>query len=900
MVRRIPSLAAYLFFFGLVLALSFVPQAPARAAPETFGPRPDWVSPSWLPGIDPSRANQTVGGVYMLLADRQENWHPGEKDTYYRIAYQVQGREGLEWAASVAETYDPSHETILFHHLKVIRDGVAKDISGTTSFTTIRQERDLQSGLLTGELTLHAELDDIRVGDIVDYAYTINSRALVAHDYYSGTFKAASSEPVGLLRFRLLVPMGTSLYQKADDGITLNRTGQLGKSVVYERLVVNPEPQLAEEAVPGWIDQWPYVQLSSMPSWSALVKELLPAYEAAPSDLPADFLRQVDEIGQRYAEPTARMGAALRLVQDTIRYVGIEIGTGSFLPRRPEEVVSTGYGDCKDKALLLATALRRLGIEAHVALVNSNRGEALAGDLPSPYRFDHAIVEAVVDGKTYWLDATLSQQGGAGSDVIQASYGYALPIAAGTENLLHMPAYDPKEPDAALVELFEVPEKPDAPIALTVTATYGAWEAERMRYRLSASSTASIQRGYDDRYGRSYPGAYRQEEMTVADDRDANRIVITNKFFLDRDDLKFVSPGGRFHIDGDFLDGFLPVPALHGRRFPVALDAPMYRRQTTMIRGPHVRMDALESQTLENAYFTFKLDSRAEDGSFDVDWELKILQPTARVDDMRSYLRDVRSLKDALWWSYGLEALYPMLPQVVKPVETAPEKAAKIDDKPPVTQVSQLNSNTFWLVVALACSGILLCRWLVRALGSDREYCRAGFYYPVSIKKFVIMNIATLGWFQFFWVWKCFLWMRDLNGRKIWVSPRMLFYPLWLYSLFRDANRRIEGRQIWWGMGLAGCGVSVVAQLLAGLLSSWPTAEPTEAGIVAGLISVGLVVVSTLGALPIVLAVHRANPALSEVEQRNSRISKSSALVMIPGLLTYAVLVLMAFRTFHG
>ena len=56
--------------------------------------------------------------------------------------------------------------------------------------------------------------------------------------------------------------------------------------------------------------------------------------------MPADFAQEVDEIAARWKRPADRMTEATRLVQDRIRYVGVEIGEGSFVPRRPADVVA--------------------------------------------------------------------------------------------------------------------------------------------------------------------------------------------------------------------------------------------------------------------------------------------------------------------------------------------------------------------------------------------------------------------------------------------------------------------------------------------------------------------------------------------------------------------------------
>src|SRR5262249_26755272 len=66
--------------------------------------------------------------------------------------------------------------------------------------------------------------------------------------------------------------------------------------------------------------------------------------------------------GAKTRDDTIR--AVHRWVAQDIRYVSIALGMGGYQPRAPEEVVSTGFGDCKDKATLFVASLNKLGIQA--------------------------------------------------------------------------------------------------------------------------------------------------------------------------------------------------------------------------------------------------------------------------------------------------------------------------------------------------------------------------------------------------------------------------------------------------------------------------------------------------------------------------------------------------------
>jgi tetratricopeptide (TPR) repeat protein len=108
------------------------------------------------------------------------------------------------------------------------------------------------------------------------------------------------------------------------------------------------------------------------------------------------------------ADPASHMKAIEALlaeVQKQVRYTGVELGFAAFEPRRPEETLSRGYGDCKDKAALLVSRLRKAGMASTLALLTPYPAPDVLPDVPGTEAFSHAIV--YVPGKhPLWIDPT--------------------------------------------------------------------------------------------------------------------------------------------------------------------------------------------------------------------------------------------------------------------------------------------------------------------------------------------------------------------------------------------------------------------------------------------------------------------------------------------------------------
>lgn len=95
-----------------------------------------------------------------------------------------------------------------------------------------------------------------------------------------------------------------------------------------------------------------------------------------------------------------------RYVQRKVRYVAYEEGEAGYRPDLPAEVLRKNYGDCKGMALLLATLLNRVGIEADVAAIGTKRIPFKISEVPSLGATNHMICIVPSENDTLFLDAT--------------------------------------------------------------------------------------------------------------------------------------------------------------------------------------------------------------------------------------------------------------------------------------------------------------------------------------------------------------------------------------------------------------------------------------------------------------------------------------------------------------
>jgi hypothetical protein len=129
-------------------------------------------------------------------------------------------------------------------------------------------------------------------------------------------------------------------------------------------------------AFSGWAD---------MGTWYAGLSEA----RRAPDET---VTRKAQELTANAPDTLAKIRALAEFAQKEIRYVSIQIGVGGFQPHPAPGVLANRYGDCKDKATLLAALLKAIGIDSHFIVINTDRGSVNPDSPVSLYSFNHVVL----------------------------------------------------------------------------------------------------------------------------------------------------------------------------------------------------------------------------------------------------------------------------------------------------------------------------------------------------------------------------------------------------------------------------------------------------------------------------------------------------------------------------
>jgi hypothetical protein len=330
----------------------------------------------------------------------------------------------------------------------------------------------------------------------------------------------------------------------------------------------------AEDSTPDWFDPWETVQVTEYASWSE-VGRWADALFRLDDGSRAAVAKLADEIRESNRGRDAQLVAAIRFVQDDIRYLGIEMGRGSHEPRQPAVVIAQRYGDCKDKALLLAALLRNLGIEAYPALVNTKLRRRLDEFLPSPFLFDHVITQVLDSGKTYWIDGTLSDQGGTLATLETPSDERALVVRSETKALTPIVVHS-----RGKVAVEETISTDNQRMTLQVTSTYSGHEADDIRSRLATESLADVAKAHLNRYAADHPRIEALGAPAITDDRLQNLVVLRERYTIH--DLW---RNGSWTYYPRAVEQHLTRPDTLVRSMPLAIDYPLDVTERLVIRG---------------------------------------------------------------------------------------------------------------------------------------------------------------------------------------------------------------------------------------------------------------------------------------------------------------------------
>ena len=613
----------------------------------SVGAEPAFVAARQVPAAWDGKAPGASGVAWRIwLLDEQVDRRGGRDHVYIDYAYQAQSASLLGSAGRYQITFNPEYQKLVIHRVELRRGAEWQDRLNAERISLARREEDFEEDMADGNVTALIVLEDVRVDDVVRIRYSIvGSNPILAGQLVDGNNFGWHS-PILSSRLRVLHEPGTELDIRRRPGApeaSLRNSAEATEALFEASRL----PAYSDEgSYPAWYQRYPAVHVAKKRRWEDVVGWALPLYPE-PGPLPADLEKELAAWSGLPTAP-ARLKAALRAVQEQVRYFGAEMGANTHRPSPPAETWTRRYGDCKDKVYLLRTLLQRMGIKAVPALVSSRRGRGVADTPPAASVFDHVIVRVELDGETLWLDPTITSEGGEPRDSDASVYGLALPIAPGVDALEPIAAPATANASVEVKERYE-PARDGKEVGLSIETVYTGRSADDMRRSLSGARNEEIARRYAEYYRKRFGDLSVVRAPAIQDNRDANRLIVVEQYLL-KSPFEAEGRSRALEVYAESIDAPSRLPESMARVSPLHVGKPARYRHEIQVRMPERWTSGHSDESLDfrSDAFAYERNLAVKDRQIELVHELRITSRDLSADKVASHLGELRKVRDNL------------------------------------------------------------------------------------------------------------------------------------------------------------------------------------------------------------------------------------------------------------
>lgn len=316
----------------------------------------------------------------------------GKIKSLTREAYKILRPDGKAYGL-VREPFD-SETRINFIHAWCIpaqgKDYEVKDKDGVETALFGVQNSELISDIRTKLLEIPASVP----GNVVGYEVEREERPYVMQEEW--VFQRTL--PVRESHYTLQIPPGweyKAAWLNHAEVKPASAAGGVTQWTISDVAAIRPE-----ELMPPWRGVAGAMLISLLPPGGGLNRGFLSWGEVGVwyLNLVKDRRDASPEIKQKVAAftvsattPLAKMQALASFAQNDIRYVAIELGIGGHQPHPAADTFVKRYGDCKDKATLLSSMLKEIGVDSYYVVINTERG-SVTPSIPPNLEFNHVIL----------------------------------------------------------------------------------------------------------------------------------------------------------------------------------------------------------------------------------------------------------------------------------------------------------------------------------------------------------------------------------------------------------------------------------------------------------------------------------------------------------------------------
>ena len=262
-------------YVASILVASFLAHGSAYAKDNQVkrGPVPSWVTPS-----DPLPVPAEAGGlVFIRNSDVLVRLEKDGQLQYIGYRMKILHPNALE-AGNIAIAWNPAAGLPVVHSIKVYRNGVVTDVLKKTEFEVLRREDKLEAAMLDGTLTAVARVADLRVGDELEFSFTMPLNDPTLGQDNAGLLSLAPTTAPG--RYRLGLSWAEGQKPAIKTTSDLKEIAKQTDQAIEVRFDNPANLKPASDAPPRYYWQR-VVEYSDYPVWAAISRRFAPLYSKA-------------------------------------------------------------------------------------------------------------------------------------------------------------------------------------------------------------------------------------------------------------------------------------------------------------------------------------------------------------------------------------------------------------------------------------------------------------------------------------------------------------------------------------------------------------------------------------------------------------------------------------------
>jgi hypothetical protein len=382
--KRVASRRLLIFFWAAAFLLFYVPRAVAS------GDAPQWMHA--LVGV-PLPAYDEKTDAVLLYSDTNVTVLSADRiRRHVREAYKILRPGGRE-RGTVGIDFSPTKKITSLHGWCIPSQGKDYEVKDKDA---IDAAAPAEGGYLMQDTRYRfLKIPAADPGNVVGYEYEIEEQPFWLQDIWD----FQGTDPVRESHYSLQLPPGWAFKAswlshaevKPDEG-----SGNVLQWAIRDVSGIRPEPNmppwegLASQMVVSFFPEGGTSRKNEFLNWDGMGRWYESLYSSR-SDASEAIKHEVNALTVGKTSELAKIQAISFFVQHEIRYISISLGIGGWQPHAAPDVFAHRYGDCKDKATLLRTMLREIGVDSYQVVVNTERG-SVTRDTPAHHAFNHVIL----------------------------------------------------------------------------------------------------------------------------------------------------------------------------------------------------------------------------------------------------------------------------------------------------------------------------------------------------------------------------------------------------------------------------------------------------------------------------------------------------------------------------